>query len=808
MKAYVLKTGRTFKGKIEVGEQTLYEGIMNILIDRSMCSENLKFGEVNSAYCTISVYDPSVSFAGKEITVYISAVIEGLDEWVKLGKFTAEKPIISDEMVEFTAFDCIKYKTDITYFPTLEGETAVSIVFEDICNQCGIPFVTIESELIINPAKLSGRKCKDALGQIAGFLGGNIVTDNEGRVAVRCFSECNYTVDENMMSEPTVGEAVFTLDGILCTVGDATLTSGASEGNILAFSNLLMTQEQLNAIYESYKNFSYYSASIENLVGNPFLEVGDVITVKKYDTDYKIPIMHLTVDFDGGVMNEINSYYKTPEEESGSKSVSEVFKDIEQIKTENELSYVFASTISNAMGLHYSKQKTEDGSYKIYGHDKETLADSTYIFTLTSEGFAFVDGENCWNNGNPNWAYGFTKDGNAIFRILNAHKISADLIEAGRITSVDGSTYFDLNAGQIGTTVTETDENGEEVVKYSYRQDAEGVNLETGLAITFEEFESNMTDEEKAEVKKEEDKYTGALAPIGKINAVLKKYDLWRKRLKGYQISTFDMLKGKLYYLNFSSNKAFFTRLFVDNEGNSQRDVTEFSVDGIKSNKRLKIDAPGIDLPWVVIPSGTDFDTLLTPNNYVSSVSAGDGTTSNYGNCPIVTNHAFLLEVLPTYATGSGIMQRLTTCSKGNSRKFERHYHSGSWGAWYCTYSDRNTVLWSGAYYMNADQTITLSEPISRQPSGIILSFSPYENNTAGDHNFNRFYISKYDVLTHGGSSGTFTMFRNLFSMIATKTLYISDQTIKGHANNVASGTQNGITYNGKNWVLREVVGV
>ncbi|MBQ8503356.1 MAG: hypothetical protein IJ491_03660 [Clostridia bacterium] len=460
MKEYVLRTGRRFNGKIEVGEETLYEGIMSVFIDRSMCSDCLNFGEVNSAYCTISVFDPTVNFAGKEVAVYISAVIDGMEEWGELGVFTAEKPTISDRTVDFSAFDCIKYKTDVTYFPTLEGESAVSDVFKDICCQCGIPFKIIESELTVNPAKLSGRKCKEALGQIAGFLGGNIVTDNEGRVTVRYFSECDYTVSEDMMSEPTIGEAVFSLDGISCTVGDDILTCGSTEGNVLAFSNVLMTQEQLNSIFERHKSLIYRSVSVENLRGNPFLEVGDVISLERHGITYKIPIMHLTVDFDGGVMNDIETYHKTTEEESGAKSVSDVIKEIEQIKTENKLSSEFSDAISNALGIYYSKQTLEDGSYKIYGHDKENLADSTYIFTNTSEGFAFVTGDNCWNNGNPIWQYGVSKDGNAILKMLNVYKLSADLIEAGILKSIDGSTYFDLTNAVQKSTKEETDDEG------------------------------------------------------------------------------------------------------------------------------------------------------------------------------------------------------------------------------------------------------------------------------------------------------------------------------------------------------------
>lgn len=448
MKSYVLSTGRNFKGKIEVGEETLYEGIMSIFIDRTVCSDSFTFGSVNSAYCTVTIFDASVHFAGREISVYISAVFGGTEEWVKLGVFTAEKPEKTDKMITFTAYDCIKYKTDVTYFPTVEAESEITKVFEDVCNQCAVLFVPIESTLTVNTTVLSGRKCKDVLGQIAGFLGGNIVTDNEGRVTVRYFAECDYTVDENMMDEPTISEDTFSLDGITCVSGDITLRCGNTDGNVLNLSNLLMTQEQLESIFERNKNISFNAISVENLVGNPFLEVGDIITVRRYGLEYKAPVMHFTVDFDGGVMNDIECFYKTKEEKLSSVSISEAVKKFQSSSSE------FIGAISSALGLFYTKQTLSDGSVKIYGHDKEVLVESTYIFTNTAEGFAFVSGENCWNSGSPQWQYGIDKNGNAILKMLYLYELTADIITAGTLKSKDGNTEFNLDKGYIATKQT------------------------------------------------------------------------------------------------------------------------------------------------------------------------------------------------------------------------------------------------------------------------------------------------------------------------------------------------------------------
>lgn len=460
LKEYLNQKGRHFKAKIECYSDTVYEGIMSISVTRPLCSDTLTFGNVNIAFCNIALYDTPVVFSSKEFTVYIMAT-NGTEEWIKLGDFIAEKSTVSGKVTTFTAYDCIKYKTDITYFPSFkESAVPVADVFEDICSKCAVPFVPLEVKTLINPSLLSGYKCKDALGQIAGFIGGNIVTDNEGRLVVRKFCGCDYKADENMIGVPEISEEITSFNGISCITQQGTLVSGIDYGNHITFSNVLMTQEQLNLIWDEVKDIYYNALTVNILVGTPLLEVGDVFMLNVFDRVYKVPLMHYEIDFDGGIMNTCKSLYKTPSENKSKVSASEKIQEMSEeiknvkdsvdgVKADNGSNSDFIKLLNSALGLYFSKETLSDGSEKIYGHDNPVLAQSTYIFTMNAEGFAFVTGENCWNKGNPQWQNGITKDGNAIINYLIAKKISADIIEAGVIKSVDGTTVFDLNRGEI-----------------------------------------------------------------------------------------------------------------------------------------------------------------------------------------------------------------------------------------------------------------------------------------------------------------------------------------------------------------------
>lgn len=101
---------------------------------------------------------------------------------------------------------------------------------------------------------------------------------------------------------------------------------------------------------------------------------------------------------------------------------------------------------------------------------------------------------------------------------------------------------------------------------------------------------------------------------------------------------------------------------------------------------------------------------------------------------------------------------------------------------------------------MQDSQTITLSEKISDQKSGISLVFSPYKNGAALDYEYIDFFVSKEIVRLDPGKGHNFVLYAvGNGAEIAEKYLYISDGSIRGNEGNSTSPS--------KNWVLRYVIG-
>jgi len=88
--------------------------------------------------------------------------------------------------------------------------------------------------------------------------------------------------------------------------------------------------------------------------------------------------------------------------------------------------------INGSMGYYSTTVTNADGSRLTYLHDEEDLEESLYISYVPEPG-SYVWTDTGWNSGSPSWHYGFTQDGNAVFRLLSTVGINADWINAGSI---------------------------------------------------------------------------------------------------------------------------------------------------------------------------------------------------------------------------------------------------------------------------------------------------------------------------------------------------------------------------------------
>ena len=224
------------------------------------------------------------------------------------------------------------------------------------------------------------------------------------------------------------------------------------------------------------------------------------------------------------------------------------------------------------------------------------------------------------------------------------------------------------------------------------------------------------------------------------------------------------------------------------------------------SNRVDELDggAEGALSDYLIIPTGTDLNTVLEPGKYISY----DAGSSNYQNCPTSTG-TFLLFV-DLCGTEAQRIQRLVYSSKAHSMTFERFYYQESWGEWVCVsdFSPDAKLLWSGEWYMKREHVASLAEAVSAQKNGIVIVFSEYNGGTTNDY-YQAFFVPKWEAATHPYMRYVFTLTTGNFAVIGTKVLQVNDSSIIGVEENAQTGTSaSGIKYTNNRFVMRKVIGV
>lgn len=236
--------------------------------------------------------------------------------------------------------------------------------------------------------------------------------------------------------------------------------------------------------------------------------------------------------------------------------------------------------------------------------------------------------------------------------------------------------------------------------------------------------------------------------------------------------------------------------------------IMDFKADGtgvafFKTCTKAGVEIAG-ELPGsaISLTTGANLNFLKTPGFYVIPSTYISSTVSNK---PFTDNATASIRV---ENTGIGLLRQIVQKStKTDGVIYERGY-DGTWGSWSVVYSGAGKLLWTGSQLMTAAQSVTFSEPLDQQQSGIVLVFSRYISGTAQDYYYSAHFVPKQLIATTPSSSLSFIMATAKFEAIAAKYLLINNTGITGNDQNDDTGTANGVTFANNSFALRYVIGV
>ncbi|WP_346960964.1 hypothetical protein, partial [Faecalicatena contorta] len=307
--------------KLILGENEIESGIKSITLKGgSNSGTSFIIGSCISQYIEVEMEKPSIFIENEELEWRIGADISAtVEEFVPMGYFTAGKPEADEDMIKFTAFDRM-LKADRGYFSSLPAATTTIAVLNEMSAFLKVPIATggLSSITIKRP---DGYTCREVLSYISQMYAGFAICNRQGGIEIKSYVNSNLNIlPSRYWDSFTHADFPYTFQKITCYTGkdqdgnDISITAGSGNRE-LTISNPLMTQSILNSVAAILKGFSYMAGSIRFL-GDPRIDPWDVIVVRGRDgTDYRVPVMSMIQDFDGGLTTTIESVAESETEE-------------------------------------------------------------------------------------------------------------------------------------------------------------------------------------------------------------------------------------------------------------------------------------------------------------------------------------------------------------------------------------------------------------------------------------------------------------------------------------------------------------
>ena len=285
-------------------------------------NNEITIGNTCSSSVTFSIYMPTVSLENKEITIFEGVKVGTEIKYIQLGIFTVTKQTSDGEYTSYEAYDRM-YKADMPYFSDMAFPNTDKAILNEICDKLGVSLATnIATAHTIND-KPQGYTYREIIGYMAMLQGCNAVINADGNLELRWYKDSGYVLDGHKYYQQGVTFTTskdFIIQKLTCNntkSGDketSTITSGSGATG-LSFANPFMTQTILDEVYKKIGGFTFRPLTVK-FVGDYRLEVGDIITVNKGGVDYKVPIMQITHECDGGLMDTVTSIGQSDTENS------------------------------------------------------------------------------------------------------------------------------------------------------------------------------------------------------------------------------------------------------------------------------------------------------------------------------------------------------------------------------------------------------------------------------------------------------------------------------------------------------------
>ena len=517
-KNYIQVADITINGVNEsfsVAENEIVQGSLSI--DRySVSNSKIEVGSAVAAELTLKLknddgkYDNTV-FEGAEVFVKIgikkwdahrweNAVIH----WIPCGYFTIDEPPRALSTITISALDRMILFDKTVDISKLSFPMTVADLLNKICTICGVTLATDITRLPNKDYQITAYPegqdltYRTLLQWCAALTGTCAFMNYDGNLELKWYEQTDLTISPSERYNSDMQENDVAITGIYFKDAANTEYIAGTDDYCLDLSSNGLLQDNvqvvLDTLYVSLKGFSYrpYTATIKSA---PYIYPMDMIHYEDAKGEVHDTII-TNVTFGMNLSTSIAGKGETTQKQKYSQGggltkqqatiLEKLRENLDKAMTAKEQAQLELNRLlSNSLGLNIVTISQDDGTQVYYFCDGETLESSNIIYTFKANGFAWTKS---WNDGNPVWKYGFSKDGNAIYNMLAAYKISTEYLDAECVTAEK------LSAEYKQSVTTEMEETvDEKLTDYSTTEETKTLIANTGGTIRTEVAESVKT---------------------------------------------------------------------------------------------------------------------------------------------------------------------------------------------------------------------------------------------------------------------------------------------------------------------------
>lgn len=498
-----------------VAENEIVQGSLSI--DRySVSNSKIEVGSAVAAELTLKLknddgkYDNTV-FEGAEVFVKIgikkwdahrweNAVIH----WIPCGYFTIDEPPRALSTITISALDRMILFDKTVDISKLSFPMTVADLLNKICTICGVTLATDITRLPNKDYQITAYPegqdltYRTLLQWCAALTGTCAFMNYDGNLELKWYEQTDLTISPSERYNSDMQENDVAITGIYFKDAANTEYIAGTDDYCLDLSSNGLLQDNvqvvLDTLYVSLKGFSYrpYTATIKSA---PYIYPMDMIHYEDAKGEVHDTII-TNVTFGMNLSTSIAGKGETTQKQKYSQGggltrqqatiLEKLRENLDKAMTAKEQAQLELNRLlSNSLGLNIVTIPQDDGTQVYYFCDGETLESSNIIYTFKANGFAWTKS---WNDGNPVWKYGFSKDGNAIYNMLAAYKISTEYLDAECVTAEK------LSAEYKQSVTTEMEETvDEKLTDYSTTEETKTLIANTGGKIRTEVAESVKT---------------------------------------------------------------------------------------------------------------------------------------------------------------------------------------------------------------------------------------------------------------------------------------------------------------------------